>query len=331
MGQVLSIQYRPKTFGELVGQKTVTQAIQRQYQSKREPSAWMFHGQSGGGKTTIARILAMALQCKHQDEFGYPCEECYKNYSQFEIHEINASEVSGVDQIKEVVMGSEYKPMQPTRRKVYILDEAQRLSSASQNMLLKFFEDAPRTTVWIICTTEPEKILHTLRNRCIQFSVVPLKRKDIELLVKEIASKEKVKEDVEPFIEAVLEAKITSPRIILYSFEKFLAGVDPSVAVQSTDSAVDTRSMAVAITKGDLETVHNVMIGVTLEDVRVIRVAVSKYLTAMLLKTLGPANHVTWGITKLAEASRVEESMQVQYTAAVLHQLCRKFGGGKAE
>lgn len=330
MAQVLSLAYRPRTFSELIGQRVLTKAIINQYKSKREPQAWLFHGQSGGGKTTIARILALSLQCTHKG-IGYPCKECRKNKSEFEIHEINASQISGVEVIEQVAEGSEYIPMPPTRKKVYILDEAQRLSSASQNLLLKFFEDAPKTTVWIICTTEPEKILNTLRRRCLQYSVIPLKRTGVEELVKSIAEKIETTKDLEPFLEAAYEAKINSPALILMAMERFLAGVPAEKAVQSSDSSVDTRIMAKALTQGDLETVHKIMKEVSIEDVRVIRVAVSKYLTAMLLKSPTDNKNIVKGITLLAQAGRVEESMQIQFTAAILHSLCRTFGGGNAD
>lgn len=331
MSQILTLQYRPKTFAELIGQQSLTQAIQRQYESKREPLAWLFHGQTGGGKTTVARIMALSLQCTHQKEFGNPCDDCYKNRSDYSIHEINASEVSGVEQISQIVEGSEYRPHPPSRRKVYILDEAQRLSSAAQNLLLKYFEDTPKTTVWIVCTTEPEKILHTLRRRCMQFSLQPLKRKDVRELLINIASKEKCNKDLESLTDIIYQARIQSPALILMALEKFLAGIPAEKAVLAGDTTVDIKNLASRLYKGDLEEVHNIMKDATLEDAKLIRVAVSKYLNAILLKSLKPSNNLTWGILKLAEADRVSESMQVQYTSAILHMLCRKFGGGSPE
>src|SRR6185503_10000650 len=148
----------------------VIAAFKSQAAPGRMPRAWMFIGQSGSGKTTIARILATSLNCTH-NEFGDPCSLCLKNSSKFQIHEINAGDISGVDDIREIAVGSQYAPISPTRRRVYILDEAQRISSAAQNLLLKYFEEAPRTTVWIVCTTEPDKILRTLRRRCMVYTM----------------------------------------------------------------------------------------------------------------------------------------------------------------
>ena len=331
MSQTFSLKYRPTSFGGLVGQSVLVKAIRNQYLSKREPTAWLFHGETGGGKTSLARILALSLQCDHQEEFGNPCKECRKRKTDFNIFEINASEVSGVEAVGDVVQTSNFAPLPPSKKRVYILDEAQRLSSAAQNLLLKYFEDAPKSTVWIICTTEPGKILRTLRRRCLQYPLTPLKMASIKTLVASIIEKEKLQIEIEGFLDAAFQSRLTSPGLILMALEKYVAGVSPETAVQGGETAIDTLRLNRAIVKGDLETVHQELKSATVEDARVIRSSVCQYLTTILLGTLSPGNNLSWGIEKLAEASRVEESVQLPYTIAMLHILCRKFGGGKAE
>ena len=139
--EILSLALRPRTLSGLVGQKNLTTAIRAQMRSKRRPRAWMFTGQSGGGKTTIASIVALSLQCEHQtpDTWGDPCEVCWKQRSDYSILEINASEVSGVEEIGKIASDSKLRPMPPSKYRVYILDEAQLLTNNSQSLLLKPF------------------------------------------------------------------------------------------------------------------------------------------------------------------------------------------------
>src|SRR6185436_8717716 len=118
MTRVLALSLRPRSFKGLYGQSKVIAAIKSQAATGRMPRAWMFIGQSGSGKTTIARILATSLNCTH-NEFGDPCSLCLKNSSKFQIHEINAGDISGVDDIREIAVGSQYAPISPTRRRVY--------------------------------------------------------------------------------------------------------------------------------------------------------------------------------------------------------------------
>ena len=158
----------------LIGQKKVVSAIRSQIKSGRIPHAWMFTGITGAGKTTIARILAVALQCHHQKNFGSPCKDCWSARKDFAIYEVNASELNGVEDIGKIAANSRFAQMPPSTKRVYILDEAQMLSKNAQNLLLKFFEDASSTTVWIICTTERQKIIKTLQSRCMAYAMVPL-------------------------------------------------------------------------------------------------------------------------------------------------------------
>src|SRR6266566_3384947 len=137
MSRPLAVSMRPRRLSELIGQETLVEVI-RKKQETRDPAAWMFTGPTGTGKTTVARIIAVSLQCKHQKQFGEPCDESLAARSSFSIREINASEVSGVEEIGAVAQASVYLTAPPSKRSVFILDEAQRLSPSSQNLLLKY-------------------------------------------------------------------------------------------------------------------------------------------------------------------------------------------------
>ena len=106
--QVLSLSARPQTLDELVGARNLVKMIRGHMTSGRVPAAWMFVGGSGAGKTTTARIVALSLQCTHQDIFGNPCADCQSHRSSFDITEINAAEASGVEETEQVIAGAFY-------------------------------------------------------------------------------------------------------------------------------------------------------------------------------------------------------------------------------
>ena len=150
MAKTLSLALRPRTFKKMFGQSHITGAISKQVEADRWPTAWMFSGQAGSGKTTLARILAVSLQCVHQEQFGSPCNECYTNKDDFSIDEPDTAVNNGVDAIKELIQRSTYAPSKGSNKRVIILDEAQRLTTQAQGALLKHFEDySPESTVWI--------------------------------------------------------------------------------------------------------------------------------------------------------------------------------------
>src|ERR1700753_2162884 len=127
---------RPKRLSDMVGQEKLAHHIRSHYK-KGLPKAWLFFGSRGLGKTSIARVLALSLQCKHQKKFGEPCDICWKRYKSYPIYELNASDKTGVDDLRSFVEGSDYEVLGRGRR-VYILDEAHQISKAGQNLLLKY-------------------------------------------------------------------------------------------------------------------------------------------------------------------------------------------------
>jgi hypothetical protein len=122
--------------------------------------------------------------------------------------------------------------MPPSKYRVYIFDEAQNLSNASQTALLKFFEDAPKSAIWMICTAEPKKILSTLRSRCAHYPIRELSDDRIEKLVRRAFKNAGSKKRATPLIKALKKADVGRPRLILQTVEKYLAGEDPERAAQ---------------------------------------------------------------------------------------------------
>src|SRR5580704_11597035 len=145
MSDELTLSMRPRSFDEMIGAKKVTRQITKIIASDKIPKAWMFSGETGSGKTTIARIIAASLQCKHSKEFGHPCQRCYKYRHSFDITTLNVMQRK-VEDLESAISGAYYAPKPGSRRRVYILDEAHMLTDHSQNLLLELLEDCPRTT-----------------------------------------------------------------------------------------------------------------------------------------------------------------------------------------
>ena len=330
--RALNISFRPHTFDDLIGQGRIVKLIRTRMASGRLPAAWMFTGASGVGKTTVARIIAVSLQCKHQEQFGLPCENCYKHEAQFDIIEVNASEASGIDETESVISGAYYSPKPPSSYRVYIFDEAQKLSNASQNALLKYFEDCPKSTVWMICTTEPGKVLRTLRRRCYAHPIPELTMKGVEKLVRRAIEFAGEKLPADPLVEALLEAGVCAPGFVVAAVDKYLDGEEPEKAILvGMDATLDTLRICRAVVKGDWDTVRQVMFAASPDDARAVRSSLGGYLKTVLLDTESGhrAKVVSDGIRELAALTSVEDGLQLSGTVATLYRLCQHFNGGR--
>lgn len=192
--------YRPKTFAEVI-QPYVSPALQYQIKNNTHVSTYMFSGGSGVGKTTLSRIMAMALLCDNRQENGDPCGKCEScktiiNNNNRDVIEINCSDINGVDDMRErIIQSMRLSPIGEYR--VYILDEAQRLSSAAQNSLLKTLEEPPSYVRFFICTTEPHKILPTIQTRCQHFRLLSLNNNDLLKIIQNIVQLEQIEYEEE--------------------------------------------------------------------------------------------------------------------------------------
>ena len=189
--------YRPKSFAELVGQEAIATTLTNAIGTSKIAPAYLFTGPRGTGKTSSARILAKSLNClKSNKPTAEPCGVCEvcqgitKGYA-LDVIEIDAASNTGVDNIRELIEKAQFAPVQ-CRYKVYVIDECHMLSTAAFNALLKTLEEPPRHVVFVLATTDPQRVLPTIISRCQRFD---FRRIQLEAMVKHlsvIASKENI-------------------------------------------------------------------------------------------------------------------------------------------
>ncbi len=199
--QVLARKYRPQRFADVAGQDHVTRTLLNALSQNRIAHGYIFSGHRGIGKTTIARILAQALNCRTavgsaERPTPEPCGICdscseIRQGSAVDVIEIDAATNRGIDEIRELRDAARYAPARD-RYKIYILDEAHQITEAAFNALLKTLEEPPAHVIFMMATTEPENIPQTIRSRCQHFSFHAVRFDDILEQLRKIAREEQV-------------------------------------------------------------------------------------------------------------------------------------------
>src|ERR1700704_5783714 len=224
---VLARKYRPQKFSEVIGQEHVTRTLQNAIEQGRSAHGYIFSGHRGIGKTTVARILAMALNCRST---GTPvpepcgiCDSCteIRAGNSVDVIEIDAATNRGIDEIRELREGARYRPARD-RFNIYILDEAHQITDAAFNALLKTLEEPPDHIVFMMATTQPEDIPQTVRSRCQHFSFHAVKLVDILGELRGIAEREGVDAD-EGALSLLAEAGDGSMRDALSIMDQAIA------------------------------------------------------------------------------------------------------------
>jgi DNA polymerase-3 subunit gamma/tau len=225
--QVLARKYRPQRFSEVIGQDHVTRTLKNAIEQQRIAHGYIFSGHRGIGKTTIARILAMALNCRSADHpVPEPCGVCdscteIRAGSAVDVIEIDAATNRGIDEIRELREAARYRPARD-RFKIYILDEAHQITDAAFNALLKTLEEPPSHIVFMMATTAPEDIPQTIRSRCQHFSFHAVKFDEIVAQLGDIARKENIQADTEA-LSVLAEAGDGSMRDALSIMDQAIA------------------------------------------------------------------------------------------------------------
>ena len=201
--QALYRKYRSKTFDEVYGQQHIVKTLQNALINNKIGHAYLFTGPRGTGKTSIARLLAKALNC--EEGIGHICNNCencktINSNSHPDVIEIDAASNSRVEEIRNIIEQVRYAPIKG-RFKVYIIDEVHMLSNNAFNALLKTLEEPPEQVIFILATTEPYKVLPTIISRCQRFDFTKIEQSQIKARLEEICDNENIKIDNDALFE----------------------------------------------------------------------------------------------------------------------------------
>jgi len=239
---VLARKYRPQKFSEVIGQEHVTRTLQNAIEQRRTAHGYIFSGHRGIGKTTVARILAMALNCRSKDRpVAEPCGVCescteIRAGNAVDVIEIDAATNRGIDEIRELREAARYRPARD-RFKIYILDEAHQITDAAFNALLKTLEEPPDHIVFMLATTQPEDIPQTIRSRCQHFSFRAVKFDAIVAQLRDLVTREKIEAD-DDALALLAEAGDGSMRDALSILDQAIASASGRVTADSVRNLV---------------------------------------------------------------------------------------------
>jgi len=268
----LYLKYRPKTLEEIEGNEEVVEALSSIIK-KDKPHSYLFTGPSGTGKTTCARILKDMLHCSEMD---------YK--------EIDSADFRGVDTIREIRRNMMYKPSNGSCR-IFYLDEVHQLTKDAQNALLKALEDTPSHVYFFLSTTEPEKLLQTIKTRCSTFSLSLLPERRMMRLMKRILSIEG-KEVSEEVLKQICIDSMGSPRMALVILDKII-DVEPDKMLAVAKQIASKENQVIELCRALLErkpwkVIMPILKGIERQEPEKIRRAVLSYCSKVLLNSDNP-------------------------------------------
>lgn len=230
--------YRPTTFSEVAGQKYIIKTLKNGVINNKISHAYIFSGQRGIGKTTIARILAKAVNCLEPIN-GEPCNHCKNclsiiNNETSDIIEIDAASNNGVDEMRDLLEKVNFLPSS-LKKKVYIIDEVHMLSISAFNALLKTLEEPPAHVMFVLATTEPHKIPMTILSRCQRFDFKQLTNTEIASKLKEICEKEDILIE-DDALYAIADASEGGMRDAISILDQVSAYAESAVTIEDVDN-----------------------------------------------------------------------------------------------
>jgi DNA polymerase-3 subunit gamma/tau len=255
--QSLYRRFRPQRFGEVLGQEHVSLALRNAVRDGRVGHAYLFSGPRGTGKTSTARILAKALNCENPTG-GEPCDVCEScvaitSGSSLDVQELDAASNNGVDAIRDLI--SRVALSSPGRWKVYIIDEVHMLSTPASNALLKTLEEPPAHVVFVLATTDPQKVLPTIRSRTQHYEFRLLSAETLAELVRDVSGVAGIEVD-DSAVDVVARRGAGSARDALSALDQVAAAggvgadeVDPAVDVVAALAARDAGAAIVAVAR----------------------------------------------------------------------------------
>jgi DNA polymerase III subunit gamma/tau len=242
--QVLARKYRPSSFAEVVGQEHILKALENSILQNKLHQAYIFSGTRGVGKTTIARVFAKCLNCMQTDSPQVtPCNSCtaceeIKIGRHMEFLEVDAASRTGVDDMRDLLASVQYKPAN-SRFKIYLIDEVHMLSKSSFNALLKTLEEPPPHVMFLMATTEVEKVPKTVLSRCLQLNLKVIPETQIQLHIKSLLDMESISYDEES-IALISDAAQGSVRDGLTLLDQAIAHGNGALASEDVKALLGT-------------------------------------------------------------------------------------------
>ncbi|MDG1874837.1 MAG: DNA polymerase III subunit gamma/tau [Mariniblastus sp.] len=265
--QVVALRYRPKSFGDLVGQGHIATALSNAINKNRVGHAYLFTGARGVGKTSSARIFAKCLNCEKGPTME-PCNECdicqaVSSGEDVDVLEIDGASNRGIDEIRQLRSNAAVRPSR-SKYKIYIIDEVHMLTMQAFNALLKTLEEPPLHVKFIFCTTDPQKIPITVLSRCQRFDFSPVQTNEIANRLREIAQAEGVSAD-EQALSLLARRANGSMRDSQSLLEQLFSFCGNAISVDEVNQLLGTADMgriaeiATAMTSNDSQTTLNLI------------------------------------------------------------------------
>ena len=266
----LYLKYRPRRLERIRGNINLIKTLGALLQQEDCPRTFLLHGPTGCGKTTIARIMANRLGSTGID-----------------MREINSADFRGIDTIRDVIQKSQYMPVE-SKCTFWIIDECHKLTGDAQNALLKILEDTPDQVYFVLCTTEPQKLIATIKGRCSQFQVKPLSEEEMLSLLKDVVSKEGDELEQEVY-DIIIRDSTGLPRNALQILEQVLNAPEEE-RLKVAEQAQFEYSQAIELcrallNKSPWKVINKILAGLKEQEAETIRRIVLGYCQAVLLKT----------------------------------------------
>ena len=221
-----AIAYRPWRISEIYGQEEIKNVIGNGLDTNTVAHSFLFYGISGTGKTTIGRIIAMGLNCREKGPTSEPCCKCdlcrlTQNLNSFSFREFNSAHFRGIDHVREVVGNLNYASFDGADKTIIVFDECHRLTKDAQNLLLKGVEDSHEYNHFVFCSTQPEDIIKTLRNRCMPMEFKKVPYEEMFKLLCDVCECEGVESDP-GVLDGIIKEADGMPRNALFLLQKMV-------------------------------------------------------------------------------------------------------------